>query len=78
MIKSEYKKIVLEIIDNSILLHAPFLKNKSNIDLILKGWNEYLKEYLKKKDTIMMKKVADNRFIKQIANRFHSYFIINT
>ena len=64
LIKSEYKRIVLEIIDNSILLHAPFLKNKSNIDLILKGWNEYLKEYLKKKNTNMMKKEADKLLIK--------------
>ena len=64
LIKSEYKRIVLEIIDNSILLHAPFLKNKSNIDLILKGWNEYLKEYLEKKDTNMMKKEADKLLIK--------------
>ena len=64
LIKSDYKRIVLEIVDNSILLHAPFLKNKSNIDLILKGWNEYLKEYLEKKDTNMMKKEADKLLIK--------------
>ena len=60
LIKSEYKRIVLEIIDNSILLHAPFLKNKSNIDLVLKGWDEYLK----KKDTNMMKKEVDKLLIK--------------
>ena len=64
LLKSEYRRIVLEIIDKSILLHAPFLKTKSNIDLILNGWNEYLKEYLKKKDTNIMKKEADKLLTK--------------
>ena len=73
LIKSEYKRIVLEIIDNSILLHAPFLKNKSNIDLILKGWNEYLKEYLKKKNTNMMKKEADKLLIKLDEENYTKY-----
>ena len=50
MLKSKFRRIILEIIDKSILLHAPFLKNKSNIGLILKGWDEYLVEYLKKKN----------------------------
>ena len=64
LLKSQYRRIVLEIIDKSILLHAPFLKIKSNINLILNGWNEYLKEYLKKKDTNIMKKEADKLLIK--------------
>ena len=46
LLNSEHKDIVLEIIDKSILLHAPFLKNKSNMDIILEGWIEYFKMYL--------------------------------
>ena len=64
LLKSKYRRIILEIIDKSILLHAPFLKNKSNIDLILKGWDEYLVEYLKKKNTKIMKKEADKLLTK--------------
>ena len=64
LLKSEYRRIVLEIIDKSILLHAPFLKNKSNMDLILKRWDEFLKEYIKRKDTDIMKKEADKLFVK--------------
>ena len=64
LLKSKYRRIILEIIDKSILLHAPFLKNKSNIDLILKGWDEYLVEYLKKKNTNIMKKEADKLLTK--------------
>ena len=50
LLNSEYKGIVLEIIDKSILLHAPFLKNKGNIDTILEGLNEYLVEYREKNE----------------------------
>ena len=64
LLNSEYRRIILEIIDKSILLHAPFLKNKSNIGLILKGWDEYLVEYLKKKNTNIMKKEADKLLTK--------------
>ena len=64
LLNSEYKGIVLEIIDKSILLHAPFLKNKSNINLILERWKEYLEEYLKKKDTNIMKKEANKLLTK--------------
>ena len=64
LLNSKYRRIVLEIIDKSILLHAPFLKNKSNIGLILKGWDEYLVEYLKKKNTNIMKKEADKLLTK--------------
>ena len=64
LLNSKYRRIILEIIDKSILLHAPFLKNKSNIDLILKGWDEYLVEYLKKKNTNIMKKEADKLLTK--------------
>ena len=64
LLNSKYKRIILEIIDKSILLHAPFLKNKSNIGLILKGWDEYLVEYLKKKNTNIMKKEADKLLTK--------------
>ena len=64
LLKSKYRRIILEIIDKSILLHAPFLKNKSNIGLILKGWDEYLVEYLKKKNTNIMKKEADKLLTK--------------
>ena len=64
LLNSEYKGIVLEIIDKSILLHAPFLKNKSNINLILERWKEYLEEYLRKKDTNIMKKEANKLLTK--------------
>ena len=64
LLNSEYKKVVLEIIDKSILLHAPFLKNKSNINLISEGWNEYLVEYLKKKDNNILKKEASKLLTK--------------
>ena len=64
MLNSEFRRVVLEIIDKSILLHAPFLKNKSNMDLILKRWNEYLVEYLKKKNTSVMKKEANKMLTK--------------
>jgi len=64
LLNSEYKKVVLEIIDKSILLHAPFLKNKSNINLISEGWNEYLAEYLKKKDNNILKKEASKLLTK--------------
>ena len=64
LLNSKYRRIILEIIDKSILLHAPFLKNKSNIDLILKGWDEYLVEYLKRKNTNIMKKEADKLLTK--------------
>jgi len=64
LLNSKYRRIILEIIDKSILLHAPFLKNKSNIGLILKGWDEYLVEYLKKKNTNIMKKEADKLLTK--------------
>ena len=64
LLNSEYKGIVLEIIDKSILLHAPFLKNKSNINLILEKWKEYLEEYLRKKDTNIMKKEANKLLTK--------------
>ena len=64
LLKSKYRRIILEIIDKSILLHAPYLKNKSNIGLILKGWDEYLVEYLKKKNTNIMKKEADKLLTK--------------
>ena len=64
MLNSKYRRIILEIIDKSILLHAPYLKNKSNIGLILKGWDEYLVEYLKKKNTNIMKKEADKLLTK--------------
>ena len=64
LLNSEYKGIVLEIIDKSILLHAPFLKNKSNINLILERWKEYLEEYLKKKDTNIMKKEVNKLLTK--------------
>ena len=60
MLKSEYRGIVLEIINKSILLHAPFLKSNSNsnIDLILKGWNEYFNMYLSKKNIDISKQEA--------------------
>ena len=64
LLNSKYRRIILEIIDKSILLHAPFLKNKSNIGLILKGWDEYLVEYLKKKNTNIMKKEANKLLTK--------------
>jgi len=64
LLNSKYRRIILEIIDKSILLHAPYLKNKSNIGLILKGWDEYLVEYLKKKNTNIMKKEADKLLTK--------------
>ena len=64
LLNSEFRRVVLEIIDKSILLHAPFLKNKSNMDLILKRWNEYLVEYLKKKNTSVMKKEANKMLTK--------------
>ena len=64
LLNSEYKGIVLEIIDKSILLHAPFLKNKSNINLIIERWKEYLEEYLRKKDTNIMKKEANKLLTK--------------
>ena len=64
LLNSKYRRIILEIIDKSILLHAPFLKNKSNIGLILKGWDEYLVEYLKKRNTKIMKKEADKLLTK--------------
>ena len=64
LLNSEYKGIVLEIIDKSILLHSPFLKNKSNINLILERWKEYLEEYLRKKDTNIMKKEANKLLTK--------------
>ena len=64
LLNSEYKGIVLEIIDKSILLHAPFLKNKSNINLILERWKEYLEEYLRKKDTNIMKKEVNKLLTK--------------
>jgi len=56
LLKSEYQDIVLKTIDKSILLHAPFIKSKSNINLILKGWNEYFDMYLEKKGLNTMKK----------------------
>ena len=31
LLNSEFRKVVLEIIDKSILLHAPFLKKKNNM-----------------------------------------------
>ena len=34
------------------------------MDLILKRWNEYLVEYLKKKDTSVMKKEANKMLTK--------------
>ena len=60
LLKSEYRGIVLEIINKSILLHAPFLKSNSNsnIDLILKGWNEYFNMYLSKKNIDISKQEA--------------------
>ncbi len=64
LLNSEYKGIVLEIIDKSILLHAPFLKNKSNISLIIERWKEYLEGYLRKKDTNIMKKEANKLLTK--------------
>ena len=65
LLNSKYKGIVIKIIDKSILLHAPFLKDKSNIDLIVEGWNEYLEGYLKKKDNIMQKTKA-NKLLKSL------------
>ena len=59
LLNSDYKGIVLQIIDKSILLHAPFLKNKGNIDTILEGWNEYLVEYREKNEKNIMKKEAN-------------------
>ena len=56
LLNSKHKDNVLEIIDKSILLHAPFLKSKDNLDLIEKKWNEYLEVYLKKIDNNNMKK----------------------
>jgi len=56
LLNSEHKDIVLEIIDKSILLHAPFLKNKSNMNIILEGWIEYFKMYLNKKKINIKKK----------------------
>ena len=64
MLNSKYRRIILEIIDKSILLHAPFLKSKSNVDLVLKGWDEYLVGYLKKKNTNIMKKETDKLLTK--------------
>ena len=58
LLKSEYRGIVLEIINKSILLHAPFLKSNSNIDLILKGWDEYFNMYLSKKNIDISKQEA--------------------
>ena len=65
LLNSKYKGIVIKIIDKSILLHAPFLKDKSNIDLIVEGWNEYLEDYLKKKDNIMQK-IKANKLLKSL------------
>ena len=64
LLNSEYKGIIAEIIDKSILLHAPFLKEKSNMDMILERWNEYLREYLKKKDGNIMEKNANKLLTK--------------
>ena len=64
LLNSEFRKVVLEIIDKSILLHAPFLKKKSNMNFILERWNEYLAEYLKKKDINIMKKESNQLLTK--------------
>ena len=58
LINSEYRKTVMEIIDKSILLHAPFLKNKDDITKILEGWNEYYNMYLLKKSVDIREKEA--------------------
>ena len=79
LLNSEYKGIVLEIIDKSILLHAPFLKNKSNINLIIERWKEYLEEYLRKKDTNIMKKEAiklKKIICKKKKNSLKKFFLI--
>ena len=39
-------------------------KKKSNMNFILKGWNEYLAEYLKKKDINIMKKESNQLLTK--------------
>ena len=64
LLNSKHKDNVLEIIDKSILLHAPFLKSKDNLDLIEKKWNEYLEVYLKKIDNNNMKKKANELLTK--------------
>ena len=59
LLKSEHKEIVSKIINKSILLHAPFLKSKNDIDAILSGWNEYYGIVIEKKELNFKKKNAD-------------------
>ena len=73
LLNSKHKDNVLEIIDKSILLHAPFLKSKDNLDLIEKKWNEYLEVYLKKIDNNNMKKKA-NEFLTKLNQENYQRF----
>ncbi len=59
LLKSEHKEIVSKIINKSILLHAPFLKSKNNIEIVFNGWNEYYGVFLEKKRLDFNKKNAD-------------------
>ena len=49
LISSGYHEIIKQLIDKTIYIHAPFLKNTSNdYSNIVKGWNEYWEIYKKK------------------------------
>ena len=60
LLSSGYQEIVNKLIDKSIFIHAPFLKNlRNDFEKIVKGWNEYWDIYIKKNDFKKLKKEAD-------------------
>ena len=73
LLNSEFKKVVIEIINNSIFLHAPFLKKETNVDQILEGWHEYFVNYIKKKDKKIMKNKV-NKMLNKLNEESYSEF----
>ena len=60
LLSSGYQEIVDKLIDKTIFVHAPFLKNLSNdFDKIVKGWSEYWEIYNKKAIFRELRKKAD-------------------
>ncbi|PPR43594.1 MAG: DNA primase [Alphaproteobacteria bacterium MarineAlpha6_Bin2] len=60
LLSSGYQEIIDKLIDKTIFVHAPFLKNLSNdFDKIVKGWSEYWEIYNKKAIFRELRKKAD-------------------
>ena len=61
LLSSGYHQIIKKLVDNTIYIHAPFLKNQSHdFDKILKGWNEYYESYKKKNNVAKLKNEANH------------------